>query len=37
MLGVERKEPEPEWSVMEKWQGLIKHSLLAQGEGLAVF
>lgn len=26
----------PEWSVMKKWQGLVKHSVLAQGKGLAV-
>lgn len=35
MLGSEREEQEPEWSVMEKWHGLIKHSL-AQGESLTV-
>ena len=35
MLGSEREEQESEWSVMEKWHGLIKHSL-AQGESLTV-
>lgn len=34
--GAERKELEPAWSVMEKWQLLINQSLLAQGEGLAI-
>lgn len=33
---LELKEQGPEWSVMEKWQGLVKHSILAQGKGLAV-
>lgn len=35
MLGSEREEQEPEWSVVEKWHGLIKHSL-AQGQSLTV-
>ena len=32
---IRREEQESEWSVMEKWHGLIKHSL-AQGESLTV-
>lgn len=35
VLGSEREEQEPEWSVMEKWHDLIKHSL-AQDESLTV-
>ena len=33
---LEQKKQGPKWSLMEKWQGLNKHSILAQGKGLAV-